>query len=86
MIESPRWLANKGRLKHCAVELNKIAKINGKNIEITEKNLIEKLPKQDVEVVYGMMSLFIVWRIAKNTIIIVICWFVVFKYFYKLIA
>jgi len=78
MIESPRWLANKGRLKQCAEELNKIAKINGRNIKFTEKKLQEMLPKVEVETVYGMMSLFSAWRIAKNTTVIVTCWFVVF--------
>lgn len=76
MIESPRWLANKGRLTECARELNKIAKINGRKITITEKSLQDALPKHQVEHVYGMMSLFSGWRLAKNTMMIVVCWIV----------
>ena len=77
MIESPRWLATKGRLTESAVQLNKIAKINGSKVRMSEKVLKDMLPKVDVEAVYGMMSLFSGWRLAKNTIIIIICWFVI---------
>jgi MFS transporter, OCT family, solute carrier family 22 (organic cation transporter), member 4/5 len=74
MIESPRWLANKGHYARCAVELGKIAKINGKKVEYTEKSLRDLMPDNDVETVYGMASLFTGWRLAKNTVLIVICW------------
>jgi OCT family organic cation transporter-like MFS transporter 4/5 len=74
MIESPRWLATKRYLSRCAVELNRIAKINGKDIVITEKLLKEMLPDNTVEQVYGIASLFTGWRLAKNTILIIICW------------
>lgn len=76
MIESPRWLATKRHLKRCAVELNKIAKINGKDVDITEKTLTEMLPNVRVEEVYGIASLFSGWRLAKNTLLIIICWLV----------
>lgn len=74
MIESPRWLANKGHLSKCVVQLQKIANINGKNVIISEKMLSELLPKGKVENVYGMMSLFSGWRLAKNTVLIVSGW------------
>lgn len=74
MIESPRWLATKRYLKRCAAELNRIAKINGKDIVITEKLLEEMLPNTKVEQVYGIASLFTGWRLSKNTILIIICW------------
>ncbi|CAO1419238.1 unnamed protein product [Diamesa serratosioi] len=76
MIESPRWLATKRHLKRCAIELNKIAKINGKDVNITEKTLRELLPNVQVEEVYGIASLFSGWRLAKNTLLIIICWLV----------
>jgi hypothetical protein len=56
------------------VELNRIAKINGKDIVITEKMLREMLPNQKAEDVYGIFSLFTHWRLAKNTIMIIISW------------
>lgn len=74
MIESPRWLATKRHLQRCANELNRIAKINGKKVEVTVKMLEELLPDIKVEDVYGMASLFTGWRLAKNTCLIIICW------------
>lgn len=74
MIESPRWLATKRYLDRCAVELNRIAKINGKDIVITEKLLDEMLPRTKVEQVFGIASLFTGWRLTKNTILSIICW------------
>jgi len=74
MIESPRWLATKRYLDRCATELNRIAKINGKNVVITEKILKEMLPNEKAEDVYGILSLFTHWRLAKNTIMLIICW------------
>lgn len=72
MIESPRWLATKRYLKRCAVELNRIARINGSNVKITEKLLDEMLPNEKVEQVYGMASLVSNYNflllIIKNTI------------------
>lgn len=74
MIESPRWLATKRHLEKCANELNRIAKINGKKVQVTVKMLEDLLPDTKVEDVYGMASLFTGWRLAKNTILIVLCW------------
>jgi hypothetical protein len=74
MLESPRWLANKGHFKRCAETLAQIAKINGKNVEYTEKSLKELMKNNTIESVYGMASLFTHWRLAKNTALIVICW------------
>lgn len=74
MIESPRWLATKRHLQRCANELNRIAKINGKKVEVTVKMLEEMLPNSKAEDVYGIASLFTGWRMAKNTSLIIICW------------
>lgn len=74
MIESPRWLANRGKLDKAAIYLNRIAKINGKTINVTEKLLRNMLPVEKPEKVYGMLSLFSGLRLAKNTVILIICW------------
>jgi OCT family organic cation transporter-like MFS transporter 4/5 len=74
MIESPRWLATKGRFKECARELQKIADINGKDVKITESILEEMMPNQIVEPVYGIASLFCHWRLAKNTLLLLVSW------------
>jgi len=85
LIESPRWLANKGYLGRCANELNKIAKINGKETLITEKWLQEQLKDHNVEKVYGMASLFTSWRLAKNTMLMVTAWVACMLIYYTLI-
>ncbi|KAF2880324.1 hypothetical protein ILUMI_25837 [Ignelater luminosus] len=75
LIESPRWLISRGKTARCIKELQKIAKVNKTELPkdaILTLNLIAK----DTEKVYGMMSLFSHWRLAKNTICIVICWIV----------
>ncbi|KAJ6641583.1 Carcinine transporter [Pseudolycoriella hygida] len=74
MIESPRWLATKGRYDKCATQLNRIAKINGKDVKLTEKMLRDLMPEEASEDVYGIFSLFAHWRLAKNTIMLIICW------------
>lgn len=74
MIESPRWLATKRKLKKCANELNRIAEINGTKVEVTVKMLKEMLPDIKVEEVFGIASLFTGWRMAKNTLLIIMCW------------
>lgn len=74
MIESPRWLTTRGRLDEAADVLNRIGEINGKSINITEKLLRSALPSQKAEKVYGMLSLFSGLRLAKNTLILIICW------------
>lgn len=74
MIESPRWLANRGQLDKAAFYLNRIAKINNKSIRLDEKVLRSMIPTVEQEKLYGMLSLFSGLRLAKNTIILIICW------------
>lgn len=74
MIESPRWLVNRGKLDKAAYYLNRIAKVNNKKIDINEKLLRSMLPVEEPEKTYGMVSLFSGLRLAKNTIIIIVCW------------
>lgn len=79
MIESPRWLASKGKYKECVVQLNKIARINKVTADIDEDYLLKMFPvkKAKIEKVYGVASLFSDWRIAKNTVLIITCWWVI---------
>lgn len=74
MIESPRWLINRGRLHRAAYYLNRIAKINKKPVKVTAKMLQSMLPNEEPEKVYGMLSLFSGLRLAKNTIMLLMAW------------
>jgi OCT family organic cation transporter-like MFS transporter 4/5 len=74
MIESPRWLATKRRFEECAVELQKIADINGKDVQVTETFLKEMMPNQIVDKTYGIASLFSHWPLAKNTLLLMVSW------------
>lgn len=74
MIESPRWLISRGQLKEAAFYLKRIAKINNKPINMNEKLLQDMLPVNEPENVYGMLSLFHGFRLAKNTTILIVCW------------
>lgn len=74
MIESPRWLVNRGQLDKAAYYLNCIAKINKKSIRLDKKQLQSLLPNDGPEKIYGMLSLFANFRLAKNTLIIIFCW------------
>lgn len=72
MIESPRWLANKKQYGKCAVMLNRIAKINRREIRYSESALREAFGNTKEEKTYGMVSLFSHWRLVKNTIILIL--------------
>lgn len=74
LIESPRWLINRGQLGQAAYYLNRIAKINKKPVRVTEKMLRTMLPNEEPEKVYGMLSLFSGLRLAKNTIMLLVAW------------
>lgn len=74
MVESPRWLANKERYSECLVQLKKIAKINGKNFEMTETMLSARLTKVEKKEEYGIKVLFSSVRLIKNTVCIIIAW------------
>lgn len=74
MIESPRWLINRGKFHRAAFYLNRIAKVNGKSTQITEKLLRSMLPNEEPEKTFGILSLFSGFRLAKNTTILVVCW------------
>lgn len=68
MIESPIWLATQGKVRACLAQLNKIARINGKDTVMTEDMLKHMLRDVKSEKVYGVASLFSSWRLAKNTV------------------
>ncbi|RZC39744.1 organic cation transporter 1 [Asbolus verrucosus] len=73
MIESPRWLASKGKMKKCVKELKRIAKLN--NSEVSDKVLMS-LNKETIkpEKNFGVMSLFSSWNLAKKSILIITGW------------
>ncbi|XP_044258054.1 beta-alanine transporter isoform X1 [Tribolium madens] len=73
MIESPRWLASKGKIKECVVELKKIAKIN--RTQLSDKVLVTLNNKSVAEEKnFGVMSLFGSWKLAKKSLLIISSW------------
>ncbi|XP_037811799.1 beta-alanine transporter-like isoform X2 [Lucilia sericata] len=67
VIESPRWLINKKRFGDAIKQFKKIAKINGRKFDMTEKELAQIYSKTKQEFTYGFASLFSGWRLASNT-------------------
>ncbi|GLV42087.1 uncharacterized protein CBL_04954 [Carabus blaptoides fortunei] len=75
MIESPRWLASRGKTSQCIKQLERIAKVNGTTVPSDAMITLRKKTEQ-TENIYGVMSLFTNWRLAKNTLLLVVCWVV----------
>ncbi|XP_045478489.1 beta-alanine transporter isoform X2 [Harmonia axyridis] len=71
MIESPRWLLNRGKTDRCIKELVKIAMVNGRKIPKGMFKLLKSL-EPEIEKTYGIMSLFSTPRLAKVTIFLLI--------------
>lgn len=76
MIESPRWLALKGKWERSAECLNWIASVNGNKANLTGDSLRDDLPEQLHETNYGMASLFTAARLARTTVLLVVCWYI----------
>ena len=56
-------------------QLRRIATVNGiRELAFDERTLEKLLSHRKVEKVYGMASLYSGWRMAKNTILCVVCW------------
>ncbi|XP_065367629.1 organic cation transporter 1-like [Calliphora vicina] len=73
VVESPRWLVNKKRFGDAITQLKKIAKINGRQFDMTAKELAQLYSSTKQEVTYGFASLFSGWRLARNTSILGFC-------------
>lgn len=74
VIESPRWLISKKRFRDAITQFKKIAKINGRQFDMSEKELEEIYKSTQQEVTYGIASLFSGWRLARNTAIMGFSW------------
>ncbi|KAL3272918.1 hypothetical protein HHI36_014377 [Cryptolaemus montrouzieri] len=71
MVESPRWLLDRGKPELCLREMIKIAKINGRNPPQSMMYHLKHI-KPEVESTYGVMSLFSTWALAKITLLLLI--------------
>ncbi|KAM7363072.1 carcinine transporter-like isoform 2-T5 [Cochliomyia hominivorax] len=85
VIESPRWLISKQRFGDAISQFKKIAKINGRQFDMTEKQLAQIYSQTKQEVTYGIASLFSGWRLAKNTSIMGFSWCVVAVSYFTLV-
>lgn len=73
IIESPKWLADRGKIPRAIKELRKIAKVNHTQLPDDLILSLKKLAERK-EKVYGVMSLFTSWRLAKNTLLLLTGW------------
>ncbi|XP_011194636.2 carcinine transporter [Zeugodacus cucurbitae] len=86
VIESPRWLISKHRYGEAITQFKKIARINGRQFDMTEKELAEMYTKRQAdEPIYGMASLFSGWHLTRNTIIMGFSWCVVAASYFTLV-
>ncbi|XP_053670809.1 organic anion transporter 3 isoform X1 [Anopheles nili] len=75
MIESPRWLSTRGNYREAMRQLRQIASINGiRKLAFDEAVLEKQLANHRTDKVYGLASLFNGWRMAKNTLLVIMCW------------
>ncbi|XP_055526198.1 beta-alanine transporter isoform X2 [Wyeomyia smithii] len=86
LIESPRWLVTRGEYGRSMRELRKIAACNGvRQLPFDEHSLEKLFANRKVETVYGMASLFSGWRMAKNTVLCVVCWMFTYVTYFILV-
>lgn len=72
MIESPSWLVSVGKTENALKQLEAIAKSNKRTVPLDVRNKLKM--KRKKESVYGFMSLFSSWRLAKNSCMVIINW------------
>ncbi|XP_067618645.1 beta-alanine transporter-like isoform X2 [Eurosta solidaginis] len=85
-VESPRWLISKHRYGEAITQLKKIAKINGRRLNLTEKDLTRIYAERtDDEPIFGMASLFSGWHLTRNTTIMSCSWCVVTISYFTLV-
>ncbi|XP_019873308.2 solute carrier family 22 member 21 isoform X2 [Aethina tumida] len=74
MIESPRWLANKGKIDRALKQLKEIRKINKTSLSSELVSNLRSLKKIDEETSSSLLNLFKNKTIAKITIISIFTW------------
>lgn len=73
IIESPRWLASRGKIAKCVKELEKIARMNGTKVPENAAMQLQKM-NYGTEKTFGIIRLFSSWRLTKNSILIMVGW------------
>lgn len=84
MPESPRWLFSVRKLEQCSIILMQIAKVNGKEKNLTKSQLDKTLKRlynvqakgrgSNGNTTTGVWTLFSKKRLAKNTLLLTTCW------------
>lgn len=78
--ESPRWQLSVGNLEDCANGLMQIAKCNGNSEKFSKSQLNQALKRlhdkrdQNAAASIGVWTLFSKFRLAKNTLLLTLCW------------
>ena len=83
--ESPRWLLTKKRVSQADRILREIAKTNGAEPPEDLTPRLIKIANDTSEVVYGMGSLFVSWRLAWRSVLVSICFTASAFVYYQLV-
>ncbi|XP_069687214.1 organic cation transporter protein-like isoform X1 [Periplaneta americana] len=73
-IESPRWLASRGKISRCLATLRHIADNNKLELPDSAENTLRRVAEQSRGKVLGPSSFLSSTRLATNTALLVTCW------------
>ena len=74
--ESPRWLAERGKLEECEKIVAIIAKKNNKTVDMAslKRFLKKQQAREECTKKYTYLDLFHSWKYTKRTIVLLISW------------
>ncbi|XP_065157057.1 organic cation transporter 1-like [Atheta coriaria] len=86
IIESPRWLASKGKITRCIKELRNVAKANKTELPSDIEEVLIKYCQENSQGKHqSIFALFSSPRLTKNTILLLLSWCIVLQIYIFLI-
>ncbi|XP_063222838.1 organic cation/carnitine transporter 2-like [Bacillus rossius redtenbacheri] len=71
--ESPRWLASTGRISACVEAIRAMARTNGTHVSEAALAKLRTLSKARSDS-HSLLALFSSWRLAKNSVLVILNW------------